>query len=53
MATDFEDVLIGAADENDGLQVHQFLRWYVVNRVNEEYFLLEDLSPRVDHRDDD
>ena len=37
-------VLICATDKKDGLEVHEFLSWDVVNCVDEEDLLLEDLS---------
>ena len=53
LSADFLDVFIGAADEENGLQMHEFLSRDVVNHINEEHLFLKDLSPRVDHRDDD
>ena len=53
LATDFQHVLVGAAHEDDGLEVHELLSRDVVDRVDEENFFLQDLGPRVDHRNDD
>ena len=33
--------------------MHQLFRWDVVNDIDKEYFFLQDLSPAVDHGDDD
>ena len=52
LVADLLHVFIGAADEENRLEVHQFLGWHIIDRVNEEDLFLKDLSPRVDHGDD-
>ena len=50
---DFSDVFIGATDEENGLEMHQFFSGNVVDHIYEEYLFLQDLSSRVDHRNND
>ena len=49
LPTDLLDIFFCAPDEKDGFQVHELLCRDVINHIDEEYFLLKDLSSRVYH----
>ena len=45
LSADFVKVFIGATDEEDSFEMHELFRGDVIDHINEEYFLLQDLSP--------
>ena len=53
LLANFLNVFVGAADEKDRLEMHQFFGRNIVNYIDEENFFLQDLSPRVNHGNDD
>ena len=53
LSANLKNVFIRATNEKYGFQMHEFLLRDIINCINEEHLFLQDLGPRVDHRNDD